>query len=288
MSKEKEVKIFKQDSNLILEQFPVLKEWAIKNPIKIIQNKNNWDNILKVCNYFKENPQPRLYIRELPINVHTKFIEKNQSIIRELLDIIISHYASKEEINFEKRFNLKYSEPQVRFKILDKEISQRNFMGIDDIAIPITQFESMLLPISKVLIVENKTSLYTTLTLPEMNGAIAIFGSGYSVNNLKNVGWFKDVELLYWGDIDVQGFEILSQFRNYHQHVKSLLMDKETFHTFFENETGTVSNIGIELNLSEQEKLLYDNLKIKNWRLEQEKIPLAWVVEKLKFEQLYR
>jgi hypothetical protein len=288
LGKEKEVKIFGQDSNEILKQFPILKEWAIKNPIKIIQNKKNWDNILRVCNYFKENPKPRLYIRELPINVHTKFIEKNQSIIRELLDIIIFDYANKQEIQFEKRFNLKYSEPQVRFKILDKEISQKFFLGIDDIAIPVTQFETMFLPINKVLIVENKTTLYTTLTLPEMNGTIAIFGSGYSVNNLKNVSWFKDIELLYWGDIDVQGFEILSQFRNYHQHVKSILMDKETFHRFFENDLGTISNIGIQLNISEHEKLLYDHLKINNWRLEQEKIPLAWVVEKLKFEQLCR
>ena len=110
-----------------------------------------------------------------------------------------------------------------------------------------------------------------------MNKAIAIFGSGYSVYNLKNVNWFSNRELLYWGDIDVQGFEILSQFRGYFPHVKSILMDKQTFDRFFENDLGTVSNITIELNLTDTEQDLYNILKLNNWRLEQEKIPFDYV-----------
>jgi hypothetical protein len=82
------------------------------------------------------------------------------------------------------------------------------------------------------LVVENKTTLYTTLTLPKMNDTIAIFGSGFSVFNLKNVRWFDNLKLLYWGDIDVQGFEILSQFRTYFPQTKSVLMDKQAFDNF--------------------------------------------------------
>lgn len=277
LGKEKEVENFKHNSNRILNIFPELKEWIIKNSLRIIQYQNEWENIIKVCSYFKSNPQPYLYIRELPINVHTKFIERNQNLIKDVLDILIYEHINKDEKYFEKRFNLKYSEPQVRFKILDKVISQDYFSGLDDIAIPISHFERLKLPISKVLIVENKTTLYTTLTLPRMEKTIAIFGSGYSVYNLKSAEWFKVLELLYWGDIDVQGFEILSQFRGYFPKTKSILMDKQTFDRFFENDLGTTSNISTDLNLTESEQKLYDLLKANNWRLEQEKIPFDYV-----------
>ncbi len=163
---------------------------------------------------------------------------------------------------------------------LDKEISQIYFSGLDDLAIPISQFETLNLPTKKVLVVENKTTLYTTttfLTLPKMDKTIAIFGSGYSVANLKNVKWFKNIELLYWGDIDVQGFEILSQFRGYFPQTKSVLMDLVTFEKFFEHDLGTPTNISTILNLTDSEQELYDILKTNNWRLEQEKIPFDYV-----------
>lgn len=277
LGKEKEVELFKASVEKITNELPELKEWIIKNPKKVIDNTNEWESILKVCQYFKQNPKPSLYIRELPIRVHTKFIERNQSVIKDLLDILISEHINKEEKQFEKRFNLKYAEPQIRFKVLDKTISNRFFSGLDDVAIPASQFETLNLPIKKVLVVENKTTLYTTLTLPKMNETIAIFGSGYSVYNLKNANWFGGLELLYWGDIDVQGFEILSQFRTYFPQTRSVLMDKQTFDLFFEDDRGTPTNISTKLNLTDEEQQLYDILKTNNWRLEQEKIPLEYV-----------
>lgn len=277
LGKEKEVDFFKSDIEKIIKAFPELRDWITKNPIKVITNQTEWDSILKVCQYFKSNPKPNLYIRELPINVHTKFVETNKSVIRELLDILLAEHVNIDNKEFEKRFYLKYSEPLIRFKILDKEISQNLFSGIDDIAIPVSQFEILNLPLKKVLVVENKTTLYTTLSLPKMNNTIAIFGSGYSVHNLKNVQWFKNLELIYWGDIDVQGFEILSQFRNYFSQTKSMLMDKKTFDSFFENDNGTPTNISTILNLTEEEKKLYEILQTNNWRLEQEKIPFEYV-----------
>lgn len=277
LSKEKEVILFKENQEKIISTFPILKEWTIQNPSKIIQHPAEWDNLLKVCQYFKQTPVPNLYIRELPVRVHTKFIERNQSILGELLDNLIPEYVNHQEKTFEKRFNLKTSEKLVRFKILDKEISQVFFSGIDDIAIPVSQFEKLNLPVKKVIIVENKTTLYTTLTLPKMDKAIAIFGSGYSVSHLKQALWLKDIELLYWGDIDVQGFEILSQFRGYFPQTKSILMDKATFDIYFEDDIGTPSHISIKLNLTAAEQELYSLLKANQWRLEQEKIPLGYV-----------
>ncbi len=277
LGKEKEAEPFKVNCEKIISTFPELKEWVIQNPSRIIQNENDWESILKVCTFFKQTPKPNLYVRELPINVHTKFVERNQTIIKDLLDVLIPEFLNPQERTFEKRFYLKFSEPQIRFKILDKEISRNFFSGLDDVAIPISQFENLNLPVEKVIVVENKTTLYTTLTLPRMKKSIAIFGSGYSVHNLKNVNWFKNIELLYWGDIDVQGFEILSQFRGYFSQTKSVLMNKTTFDKYFENDFGTLTNLTTQLNLTESEQELYTILKTNNWRLEQEKIPFDYV-----------
>lgn len=286
LGKEKEIESFKTNVEKIIKAFPALKEWIIKNPISVITNQTEWDSILKVCQYFKQTPKPNLYIRELPVNVHTKFIERNKSVLRELLDILLPDHINSEYKEFEKRFHLKFSEPQIRFKILDKEISQKFFSGIDDIAIPVSQFETLNLPIKRVLVVENKTTLYTTLTLPKMDRSIAIFGSGFSVHNLKGAQWLFNVELFYWGDIDVQGFEILSQFRSYFPHAQSLLMDKTTFEKFFENDKGTLTNVSTKLNLTDEEQQLYELLKVNNWRLEQEKIPLYWVMNNIAIDSI--
>ena len=86
INEEKATAKFKKDITSILSSFPELKDWIYKYPIKVIEN--DWESLLNVCKYFKAVPQPHLYIRELPIQVHTKFIENNKGIIRELLDII--------------------------------------------------------------------------------------------------------------------------------------------------------------------------------------------------------
>lgn len=260
---------------------PKLKKWIELNPLKVIDNATNWDNLLKVCQYFQTTPQPNLYIRELPILVHTKFIEQNKGVLRALLLEIIPEYCDPKQTNFENCFNLKAHESQVRFRILDSQLSSQYLLGITDLAIPLSQFKSLTLPIKRVIVIENKTSFYTALTLPDMSNTIVIFGSGYKIAELKQVTWFNDVELLYWGDIDSQGFEILSQFRSYFPHTNSLLMDEITFNLFFEQDSGTPTTINVENYLNDEEQYLYQRIRSNNWRLEQEKIPVEYVNKSL-------
>jgi hypothetical protein len=281
--KKTEYQTFLKNYDLIIKELPLLKEWVVLHPQKLIEH-DTWTDILKVCKYFIENPKPNLYIRELPIEVHTKFIENNKGIVSELLNSLLPSESINGEFtsanDFEKRFNLKYPEPLVRFRILDKQICETCFSGINDISIPVSQFEQLHIPVERALIVENKTNLLmVALTFPEMEKTIVIFGSGYKAQNLKDVLWFKNVELLYWGDLDVQGFEILSQFRGYFPQTKSILMDRETFDKFFEQDTGTPTKITVKLNLTNDETQLYEHLKMNNWRLEQEKVRLSYVKE---------
>ena len=62
-------------------------------------------------------------------------------------------------------------------------------------------------------------------------------------------------------------------------------MDENTFDKFFENDSGTLSKVKIQLNLTKEELNIYEKLKQNNWRLEQEKIPLEYVREKLENPQ---
>lgn len=281
ITKKDEVNVFKQNYQKIINQIPELRIWLECNPAKIIEHADIWDSLLKVCQYFKDTPKPNLYIRELPIAVHTKFIEQNKGILRILLSILIPTYCDLNHSNFEKCFNLKVHETQVRFRILDPQLSNQYFNGITDLAIPLSQFQCLNLPIQRVITIENKTSYYMALTLPDMSNTIVIFGSGYKVADLKQVHWLKNVELFYWGDIDAQGLEILSQLRSYFHHVRSFLMDQITFDIYFEGDLGTQSIVNSTLYLNEQEQQLYRTVKQNNWRLEQEKIPLSYVNQRI-------
>lgn len=278
LQKTKEVCCFRNDISMILTTFPVLRNWVEKYPMKVVDNAVIWRDLLKVITYFSKNPSPNMYIRELPIEVHTKFIELNKAIIRELLDIVIAPYVCEKDYDFEKRFNLKYVEPIVRLRVLDNDVAFSCFNGISDLSIPVSQFCNLLLPINKVFVVENQVNF---LTFPQVADAVVIWGKGYAVSAIKDSRIFRTSILYYWGDLDAQGFEILSQFRGYFPQTKSCLMDCATFDKYFENDLGTPSNVSVELNLTNDERTLYEYLKANNYRLEQEKIPQYYVLEHL-------
>ena len=278
IGKEQITAHFRADIGKGLSELPELKDWISKYPNKVLDNHNVWDDILVVCKYFKTTPKPQLYIRELPIQVHTKFIERNKGIIKELLDIIISEQVNTEATRFEPHFNLKYDEPIVRFRVLDKTISEKFFSGTNDISLPISQFKSIGISVHTVYIVENKMNM---LTFPLKSDSIVLWGHGFGVDILKNVEWLRSKRIFYWGDLDAHGFLILSELRKHFPQVESFLMDRETFDAFFENDKGVKTNVVGDLYLTSKEKEMFEYLKACNSRLEQEKIPFEYAKVKI-------
>jgi hypothetical protein len=281
IGKEKEVNIFKQTYPKLLSRFSELQEWIHRKPERVVINANKWDDLLKVCSYFSNNPKPNLYIRQLPIeNLSTKFIQENREIIISLLNHLLPAYAKNEETNdFEKRFGLKEPESLIRFRILDKAIF---INGISDISMPISQFESLFFKdsIDNIFIVENQMCV---LTFPPIPNSIVVFGSGKAVSNLSKITWVKYRKIFYWGDLDVEGLEMLSMVREFNDSVTPLMMDLKTFETFeIYHSEGKNSVKNIPSNLSEDEIELFNFLKllpIKLCRLEQEYIPQLFVEE---------
>lgn len=269
---------FRKDVERILSAFPELVEWVCRFPNKVLDNHELWGDLLKVCTYFRSNPKPQMFIRELPIQVDTKFIERNKGIIKELLDIIIAKSVNPDETRFETRFNLRHDEPVVRFRVLDKTLSQALFSGIDDMSIPISKFRETEIPVETVYIVENKMNM---LTFPPIHKSIVVWGHGFGVDILKDVTWLKSKKIFYWGDLDAHGFQILSEIRMHFPQVKSFLMDRATFDLFYEDAVGTETNVEKELCLTQEEKTMFEYVKENKFRLEQEKIPQEYVISKI-------
>jgi hypothetical protein len=213
IKKEAEFGQFQQDVALIRARLPQLEDWMRRYPQRVVEQHEIWSDLLTVCHYFLEHPRPRMYIRELPISVHTKFIEQHRGIVRELLEEILPAGAmTPEAVTFEQRFGLHEKEPLMRVRLLDEQLYKRYNLSLTELSVPVSQFAALdLLHRQRCIITENEM---TFLTLPSRRNAFALFGGGFMVNNLARVPWLADCPIYYWGDLDAQGFLILSRLRS--------------------------------------------------------------------------
>lgn len=276
IGKVKEFEIFIEKSTLIKNTVPQLVSWMERNPISVINNLHQWDELLKVCDWFLNHFEPnRFYIRELPIAIHTKFIEDNKAILKNLLDELIPEKLNGNESVFEKRFHLKYVQPEIRFRYLRPSEATAH----SDISVPLDEFSAHPVTCKRVFIVENKMNF---LTFPEIPESLAIWGKGFAIESLKNAAWLNDKEIYYWSDLDAQGFQMLSQLRSYFRQTKSFLMDGNLLERFGEFVVqGTPSKIENLENLSESESLVFNSIKSQSLRLEQERIPQWFIIQKV-------
>lgn len=262
-----------------LTQFPQLQDWLAQYPQRVQPHLDTWDELLTVCTYFIDHPCPNLYLRQLPVPVHTKFIEDNQTILRYLLDELLPPEAIQvDENQFERRFCLRYDEPQIRLRLLDDGLCHELGWPATDISLTVSDCVALTdMNGRNILIVENKM---TFLTLPPVENGLVIWGKGFQVNLLREINWLADCVVWYWGDLDAQGFAILSQLRSYWPQTRSFLMDATTlgkYRAFVV--TGTpVTDVEL-VNLDEEETSVYHRLVTHNWRLEQERVSQADVVE---------
>lgn len=136
-----------------------------------------------------------------------------------------------------------------------------------------------------VVISENKD---TAVAFPPVTGGIAVEGGGFGGGTAAAMGWLTDAQVLvYWGDIDAAGFEILDGFRAAGVHAASMLMDMATFEAYEQFGTN-VDRRGNRIppgsrrdlpHLTDAERAMYHALTDPAWtrhrRLEQERIPLV-------------
>jgi hypothetical protein len=267
-----------------LQQFPVLQDWLIRYPFKIMNFADNWSKLLSVCDYFVQHPRPDCYLRQLEISgVDTKFIEKHISILSELFEQILPETARDLTVTglsnhgFERRYGLRYELPQVRLRILDKDLA---ICGLTDLTLTLNEFNQLDLPIITVFITENKMN---GLAFPDFPQAIVVFGLGYAVDLLAEARCLQTANIYYWGDLDTHGFAILSRMRGYYPTTQALLMDQKTLLAFEHLWGQEPENTAVThelINLTDNEQQLFQWLKQQpahnKIRLEQERISYAY------------
>lgn len=284
LGKQEEFACFKRNVALIADKFPQLRSWMRGNARKVVAYQNDWDHILSVLSFLSGTTERGFYIREISAAPHSKFIEARKSLFYELLNLILDpatiHDAFVGKEYFQERFGLRKSPYMQRFKILDRRIADKFFSGISDLSVPLDAFKRLQLPVSSVVIIENKTSIEhmeAFLCFPDVAGTIAIWGSGYASAMLKEVQWLEDTEIWYWGDIDAEGFHILSKLRERFPRLRSFCMDMETLNAFISFSFSKKFQPFVYSRLTTEELLVVERLAKENIMLEQEFVSPEYV-----------
>lgn len=275
---------FTMDVERIRRQFPDLEDWLCVNPQQVIDYSGRWKDILTVCDYFVKHPRPNLYIRELPIPVHTKFIEQHSYILRSLLDVLLAaDFVTQDAADFNGRFGLKSPPPMIRLRLLDDQLAKQQGIRLSDLMLPVDQLTHLLADHIRpgiVIIVEN---LINFITLPAHPASVGLFGSGFAVRLLAEVEWLNQCQIIYWGDIDAHGFQILSDLRQLFSHVCSIMMDRQTLddHAEFVVDGNPVRVDRFD-GLTESELEVAQHVIQHNLRLEQEHISHRYALIRLR------
>jgi len=283
LGKKQEVAAFGEALAQIQERAPELLPWVEAYPEKLLAALPVWEGVLKVLTYFRAHPQPGCYLRELPIAVHTKFIETNQRLVAEVLEAALpaTHYEASES-HFARRFGLRYDEPLIRLRSLVGGVLPALPEFLTDLSLPLSQARQLRVAASRVFIVENKQ---TFLAFPPQAGSLAIWGKGFALELLRALPWLAQMDLWFWGDLDAQGFEMLHQLRRSFPQTRSLLMDRATYEAFAPFAVATPPPTAKQLpTLNESEQALYQYLLATPQanRLEQEHISQAALLQRLR------
>ena len=108
--------------------------------------------------------------------------------------------------------------------MLDPELRSQ-FNGLGDISTPLEDAANIWVKAQLVLIVEN---LQTALACPDLPDAVVFWGEGFKAPALASIPWISQARVVYWGDLDAAGFEILNALRHHLPGVESFGMDEAT------------------------------------------------------------
>jgi hypothetical protein len=279
LGKCSEVRQFETDCKLVIRAFSGLAAWIQQNPLKIVEHAGDWTSLLAVCVHLRQHGRPECYLRELPVEVDTKFVERKRGVLGEILPIVAPDCVGNDASSFERRFGFRQKQPLIRFRALDRKLVGQSKLPFTDFAIPLDEACRVSIVAMNILVVENET---TFLTLPSVADTLALLGAGDAVSLFRQMDWLGRSRIFYWGDMDTHGFEALSILRKHHVQTESLMMDVETyehFRQFTKKAAPYMSNS--ELLLSEAENKLFKMLEMECKLLEQERITLSYAKRKL-------
>lgn len=260
---------------LLVERLDVLRSLAGQDADGVLRSHASaiadlegadFDRLIDVLTWLRENPASDRLIRELPIRgIHTKWIESRRGLVEAL------HRARTRASGL----GLREPSPLVRVRVLDTLLS---FRGLTDVSAPVDDLAASPIRPDRSFVFEN---LATVLAMPDVSGAVAVHGGGHRVDLVARLPWAQTVT--YWGDLDSHGFAILNHLRARGVEATSVLMDSEAL---FDHRDlwgfDPDPNVGVLELLTPGERATLQSLSAEgNIRLEQERIPWSYALARL-------
>ena len=215
--------------------------------------------LMLVVEWLVGHPASGWRIRQLPIRgIDTKWLEQHLAVVETLHSAVSGHPS----------LGLLAAPTLVRLRFLDPALRPG---GLCDVTAPVDELAALVVSPRVIFIFEN---LETVLAMPAIAGALVVHGSGYAVPRLARIPWIRSARIVYWGDLDSDGFAILHALRLGCPNVTSVLMDEHTlmayrdlwvpepkpasgtYSTLTPGENGTLQRIRAEGNVRlEQERI---------------------------------
>ncbi|HCT15095.1 Wadjet anti-phage system protein JetD domain-containing protein [Corynebacterium nuruki] len=235
-----------------------------------------------VVDWLLAYPDSGLTPRAVPVEgVHGKWLEHHLTLVTRLVS---AHRGAPDGslVRSLSDLGLVEREPQIRMR-LPSDVPGRDVFP-EDMTLTWTGaamlWAETTVPVTGVLIVEN---LETFLALPVCPGRMLIWGAGYRARKWAQLPWLVNLPTWYWGDLDTDGFAILSAVRSHLPQVQSVLMDEAAVRRWRPlATTDTHPDRKILPYLTTAEDAALDLLaSLGNLRIEQERILLSEAVDVL-------
>ncbi|NJM32525.1 MAG: hypothetical protein HC848_06250 [Limnobacter sp.] len=180
------------------------------------------DSLLELLKARGKGPL-QVYLREIHLpNMHTKHLGHNRKAALNLLQVLTPFSPTlpetlQEETTLEGFLGLKHTPIPfaVEFRVLNTQLAGFP-QGTQTASLPVLQaiLEHANHPVSKVIILENRAT-YLSLLAPDTKPCLLILGAGYACLGLarSTILTQPGLEVVYQGDMDIDGFLILSRLR---------------------------------------------------------------------------
>ena len=262
-------------AHTVRTQFPQLDDTVVARILKALDGCNDLEceQVLSAGAWFSAHDARGLTLRQVPIpGIDSKWLDNKRR--RNLVCLL----AGKEELG------LAGWAPSVQLAYLDPDHLAHGGRHFDSWVCG--DVITLAYVPERVIIVENKD---TYRCFPQVERSICVFGSGFAgLSVVGELPWVRDAdEVVYWGDLDADGFEILNAYRVAGIECRSILMDVPTLERFGRYGTNLEKDHKTRILRQRKElsllsaderaayELITDPAYTGNRRLEQERIPLA-------------
>jgi hypothetical protein len=264
---------------------PELVPWVVAHPLSALQHQSIWSDLLAAVTWIITNHTEALYLRQIDVEgLDTKFVDHHRKLLDELLTAVLPKHRIDPDYgaaDFARRFRFRPKPTYTRLRLLDPQ--QALPKGLSEMTLRTEELAALELVADSVFIVENEI---TYLAFPTVPNSIVIFGSGFSLTTLRDIPWLDNREIVYWGDLDTHGFDILHRLRARFESVQSIMMDHQTLLAHPRQWVNEPSPTNRTLtNLNDDERALYHDLIEDRYgkavRLEQERVRFSWLQQAL-------